>query len=52
MILDGSRENQELDTTKKKYEKPSFRYEQVFETQALSCSKGPANSGCQPTKKS
>ena len=30
--------------TKKPYEKPSFRYEQVFVTTALSCGKTP-NSG-------
>ena len=32
---------------KKKYQKPTFRYERVFETQALSCGKiGPAQGTC------
>lgn len=33
--------------TKKPYEKPSFRYEKVFVTTALSCGKvNPTQSGC------
>lgn len=39
--------------TKKPYEKPSFRYEQVFVTTALSCGKATITQGnCanQPTK--
>lgn len=33
--------------TKKPYEKPSFRYEQVFVTTALSCGKtSPVGGGC------
>jgi hypothetical protein len=33
---------------KKKYQKPAFRYERVFETQALSCGKiAPAQGTCQ-----
>ena len=43
MIEDrASRENQQPETArkeKKAYQKPSFRYEKVFETQALSCGK-------------
>jgi hypothetical protein len=38
----ASRENQQTGTArkeKKAYQKPSFRYERVFETQALSCGK-------------
>ncbi len=34
-------------TNKKPYEKPSFRYEQVFVTSALSCGKvSPVSQGC------
>jgi hypothetical protein len=36
---------------KKRYQKPGFRFEHVFETQALACTKQSANSSCQPTKK-
>lgn len=40
-------------TTKKPYEKPSFRYEQVFVTTALSCGKvGPTQSSCVGATKS
>jgi len=38
----ASRENQQPATArkeKKAYQKPSFRYERVFETQALTCGK-------------
>jgi hypothetical protein len=39
-INDSSSENpREATTTKKPYEKPSFRHEQVFVTSALSCGK-------------
>ncbi len=41
--------------TKKRYEKPGFRYEQVFVTSALSCSKSGDQSVCTlnpPTKTS
>jgi hypothetical protein len=31
---------------KKPYEKPGFRYEQVFVTSALSCSKNSGSSSC------
>jgi len=34
-------------TTKRPYEKPAFRYEQVFVTSALSCTKTPVNQMCQ-----
>lgn len=40
-------------TVKKPYEKPSFRYEQVFVTTALSCGKATvtqANCASEPTK--
>jgi hypothetical protein len=34
---------------KKKYQKPAFRYERVFETQALSCGKiAPTQGTCVP----
>ncbi|MGA2102277.1 MAG: hypothetical protein ABSG34_14310 [Candidatus Sulfotelmatobacter sp.] len=33
-------------TTKKPYEKPSFRYEQVFVTTALSCGKTGTQAQC------
>ena len=36
---------------KKVYIKPAFRFERVFEVQALACSKKTGHSGCQPTKK-
>jgi hypothetical protein len=36
---------------KKPYSKPAFKWERVFETQALSCTKQTGNSGCQSTKK-
>lgn len=39
--------------TKKPYEKPAFRYEQVFVTSALSCGKiSVTQSGCQQSKSS
>lgn len=38
---------------KKPYEKPAFRYEQVFVTSALGCGKmDPTQSGCNITTKS
>jgi hypothetical protein len=38
-------------TNKKPYEKPSFRYEQVFVTSALSCGKiNPTSMSCQQSK--
>lgn len=36
---DSSSDNPSTSTQKKPYEKPSFRYEQVFVTTALSCGK-------------
>lgn len=36
---DSSSDNARTPVTKKPYEKPSFRYEQVFVTTALSCGK-------------
>jgi hypothetical protein len=38
-------------TTRKPYEKPSFRYERVFVTSALSCGKtSPVSSSCSSSK--
>ncbi len=40
MAMNDSSPDQEITRTEKKpYEKPSFRYEQVFVTTALSCGK-------------
>lgn len=39
MSTDNSIEKQPTSTTKKPYEKPSFRFEKVFVTSALSCGK-------------
>ena len=40
-------------TAKKPYEKPSFRYEQVFVTSALSCGKvNPSDFNCRNLKSS
>jgi hypothetical protein len=39
-------------TNKKPYEKPTFRYEQVFVTSALSCGKvNPISQGCAGAQK-
>jgi hypothetical protein len=39
--------------TKKPYAKPAFRFERVFETQALSCGKiGPISTNCNTNRKS
>jgi hypothetical protein len=38
-INDSSEDQQTLPESKKPYEKPTFRYEQVFETTALGCTK-------------
>jgi hypothetical protein len=38
--------------TKRRYSKPSFRFERVFETQALSCGKiGSTSTQCKLSKK-
>ena len=40
-------------TNRKPYEKPSFRFEQVFVTTALTCGKvGPVNAQCSTSQKS
>jgi hypothetical protein len=38
-INDSSSDNPQTSSSKKPYEKPSFRFEQVFVTTALSCGK-------------
>jgi len=43
---------QEKLVQKKRYEKPSFRSEKVFETQALTCGKvGPISAQCNSNRK-
>jgi hypothetical protein len=49
---DSSSDNLRTPVAKKPYEKPSFRYEQVFVTTALSCGKiGGTGGGCAGTTK-
>ena len=50
----GPREKEQSETPAKKkpYQKPSFRYERVFETQALACNKVTGTSHCTGMKKS
>ncbi|MFZ0816979.1 MAG: hypothetical protein WAM78_15755 [Candidatus Sulfotelmatobacter sp.] len=44
----SSEELQSAATSKKPYQKPGFRFEQVFVTSALSCGKvNPTDSNCQ-----
>ena len=44
---DSSSDNARTPTAKKPYEKPAFRYEQVFVTTALSCGKiNPSQLNC------
>jgi hypothetical protein len=50
-ILKGGDEPTVTVKKKKPYVKPAFKWERVFEIEALACSKMTANSGCQPTKK-
>ena len=38
--------SQQTATVKKPYVKPSYRYEQVFVTTALTCSKAPTEGQC------
>jgi hypothetical protein len=50
--LSSNDESRTPATNKKPYEKPSFRYEQVFVTSALSCGKIPGTSQtCNSTPK-
>jgi hypothetical protein len=42
-----SEESQVVSAEKKPYEKPAFRYERVFVTSALSCTKTGTESLCQ-----
>jgi hypothetical protein len=53
MAIKESISDDSSEVTKKPYEKPSFRYEQVFVTTALSCGKATVtqqNCANQPTK--
>jgi hypothetical protein len=46
-IKNSSSEKSQSAATKKPYEKPGFRFEQVFVTSALSCGKvNPTDSNC------
>ena len=47
MDMNETTEPQNTETQKKAYEKPTFRYEQVFVTTALSCGKIATQSNCQ-----
>jgi hypothetical protein len=48
----GEREQPGIATKRKKvYQKPAFRYERVFETLALSCSKTGTLGQCSSSKK-
>jgi len=46
MATDNSSTDKTNVSTKKPYEKPSFRYEQVFVTTALSCGKTGTQAQC------
>jgi hypothetical protein len=46
MSNDNSSEKQPATTVKKPYEKPTFRFEQVFVTSALSCGKTGTQAQC------
>lgn len=43
---DSTSEQSRVSVEKKPYEKPAFRYEQVFVTTALSCGKIATSSAC------
>jgi hypothetical protein len=43
---DSTSEQPRVSVAKKPYEKPAFRYEQVFVTTALACGKISTNSAC------
>ena len=46
MATDNLSDDKTNTTSKKPYEKPSFRYEQVFVTTALSCGKLATQGSC------
>jgi hypothetical protein len=49
---ESSPKNASTPSVKKPYQKPSFRYEKVFVTTALSCGKiGPTSSACHQNPK-
>ena len=47
---DTSSDNSLATTSKKPYEKPTFRYEKVFVTSALSCGKLATQGACTSSK--
>jgi hypothetical protein len=52
MEMNKSSENSSPRGNKKPYEKPSFRYEKVFVTTALSCGKiAPTSRACKTNRK-
>jgi hypothetical protein len=46
MAMNDSSDNSHIPGVKKPYEKPSFRYEQVFVTSALMCTKSGTEGQC------
>jgi hypothetical protein len=52
MAMNDSSDNSRVPSTKKPYEKPSFRYEKVFVTSALTCGKISATQGACSVSKS
>jgi len=46
MSIENSSKEKEQTTDKKPYEKPSFRFEKVFVTSALSCGKTGTQAQC------
>jgi hypothetical protein len=46
MAMNDSSDNSRILTTRKPYEKPSFRYEQIFVTSALMCTKSGTEGQC------
>jgi hypothetical protein len=52
-MKDSSSDTPHTPVSKKPYEKPAFRYEEVFVTTALSCGKvNPTSGSCQLSTKS
>lgn len=46
MVINYSSSEGQEGAAKKTYERPSFRYEEVFVTSALTCAKQPLNQIC------
>jgi hypothetical protein len=52
MSMEKAKQDQEKSSTKKRYVKPSFAYEKVFETMALACGKlSGTQAQCKSSKK-